>query len=237
MKSKDFKSFEEAKNYAKLNPGSTIVKEIKYVVNLQPTEKNIVQDDSAKNLDLQTFLKSFHELKKLIYETLDLDEIISYGNNNLYRLEASVSQSNYSENDRQNLFDLRQKFNDIQAFHDELEDIQYMQYKEEFNESISKFYSILDSLQELEISKAIQKEIRELIIKSESSMTSSKATQNKAYLDGINKLNINRPNCYKCGDLMQIRTGESKHFWGCTNFPNCWGIKSLNKKELQIIGK
>ena len=31
--------------------------------------------------------------------------------------------------------------------------------------------------------------------------------------------------------------GESKHFWGCTNFPNCWGIKSLNKKELQIIGK
>ena len=58
MKSKDFKSFEEAKNYAQLNPGSTIVKEIKYVVNLQPTEKNIVQDESAKNLDLQTFLKS-----------------------------------------------------------------------------------------------------------------------------------------------------------------------------------
>ena len=188
-------------------------------------------------LDPEDLSKSLHKLKKLIFKSLNLEEIISYGNDNLDSLEASVSQLNVSEDDRNLLFDLSKKFKGIHSFYDELEDIQYMQYKDEFEESIGKFYKILETLDELEISKIVQKEIRELIVKSESSISSIKARKDKAYSDGINSLNNNRPTCIKCGKLMQVRNGENTHFWGCTDFPTCRGIKWFNNEELKIIGK
>lgn len=198
-----------------------------------PNESNV----EFEILDPEALSKSLHKLKKLIFQSLNLEEIISYGNDNLDRLEASVSQLSVSEDDRNLLFDLSKKFKGIHSFYDELEDIQYMQYKDEFEESIGKFYKILETLDELEISKIVQKEIRELIVKSESSISSIKARKDKAYYDGINSLNNNRPNCIKCGKLMQVRNGENTHFWGCTDFPTCRGIKWFNSKELKIIGK
>lgn len=39
--------------------------------------------------------------------------------------------------------------------------------------------------------------------------------------------NISSPECPDCGGLMQIRNGKYGAFWGCTNYPNCVGIKKV----------
>ena len=144
---------------------------------------------------------------------------------------------NYSETDKTLLFDLSNKFKAIKMFSEELEDIKYMQYKEEFEESIGKFYEIIETLGGLEIIKIIQKEIRELVIKTDSSISSSSAKKSKTLSDGINRLNTNRPICIKCNNKMVLREGNFVPFWGCSTFPDCWGKKWLNNEELEILGK
>ena len=89
----------------------------------------------------------------------------------------------------------------------------------------------------LEIIKVIQKEIRELIAKKDSAISSSSAKKAKALSAAISKLNENRPICIKCNNKMVLREGNSSYFWGCSIFPDCWRTKWLNKKELQILGK
>ena len=187
-------------------------------------------------LSSNDFSKVINKLQKLIHESLNFEEILSYGAENLQHLEISLTNSiGFTEDDRKLLYDLTEKFNYIKIFNDELEDIKYMQYKDEFEESIGKFYEVLKILDGLEISKIILKEIRELMIKKDSSISSIKAKQEKTLASGINALNENRPICKKCENKMVIRKGENIYFWGCSTFPSCFGRKWFTKKELQMI--
>tara|TARA_B100002003_G_C14090745_1_gene524658 strand:- start:112 stop:1296 length:1185 start_codon:yes stop_codon:yes gene_type:complete len=189
-------------------------------------------------LNPEAFSKSLNELKTLIYKSLNLEEILAYGNDYLPNLEISAIKSmDYSEADKTLIFDLSNKLKAIKMFSEEFEDIKYMQYKEEFEESIGKFYEIIETLGRLEIIKVIQKEIRELIAKKDSAISSSSAKKAKALSAAISKLNENRPICIKCNNKMVLREGNSSYFWGCSIFPDCWRTKWLNKKELQILGK
>ena len=195
---------------------------------------------TLKNDNLDEVTEYLKVLKTLIYTSFNADEILSYGNEHLPHLKISVKNNNdSSENDKRLLLkDLSKKFKAIQIFSDEIEDTKYMEYKEEFQKSIDKFYEINETLDGLEIINVIKKEIRELIIKKDSSISSSKAKQEKSVADGINALNENRPICTKCNkEKMVIREGNGSYFWGCPTYPDCWGRKWFNKKELQILGK
>lgn len=209
--------------------------------NIDNNDKETGQNESISKIEIlnpETFSKSLNELQTLIYKSLNLEEILSYGNEHLPHLENSVTKStDYSETDKTLLFDSSNKFNAIKMFSEELEDIKYMQYKEEFEESIGKFFEIIETLDETEIIKVIQKEIRELITKKDSAISSSSAKKAKAHSAGINTLNENRPICTKCNNKMVLREGNGFHFWGCSIFPDCWGKKWLNNKELQILGE
>ena len=209
--------------------------------NIDNNDEESVQNESISKTEIlnpETFSKSLNELKTLIYKSLNLEEILAYGNEHLPNLEISAIKSmNYSETDKTLLFDLSNKFKAIKMFSEELEDIKYMQYKEEFEESIGKFYEIIETLGGLEIIKIIQKEIRELVIKTDSSISSSSAKKSKTLSDGINRLNTNRPICIKCNNKMVLREGNFVPFWGCSTFPDCWGKKWLNNEELEILGK
>jgi len=50
---------------------------------------------------------------------------------------------------------------------------------------------------------------------SDTSIKGSNAPQSQAVV----------PNCPKCGDLMQRRTGKFGDFWGCVNYPDCRGTR------------
>jgi len=48
----------------------------------------------------------------------------------------------------------------------------------------------------------------------------------------IKKANVNSGEvlCPKCGAPMKIRKGQYGSFYGCTNYPNCDGVRKINKK-------
>ena len=205
---------------------------------LNCNDKTILFND-PENSNREELTEPLNELKTLIYTSLNLQEILSYGNEHLPHLEISVTNSNDSSGTDKRLLldDLSKKFNAIKIFYEELEDIKYMEYKEEFEESIGKFYEILETLDELEITKVVQKEIRELVIKKDSSISSFTAKQEKSVTDGINALNENRPICNMCQNKMNVCKGESVYFWGCSIFPKCYGRRWFTKEEKQMVGQ
>ena len=40
------------------------------------------------------------------------------------------------------------------------------------------------------------------------------------------------PDCPRCGTRMRLRTGDFTPFFGCSEYPNCFGKKNLTKKQL-----
>ena len=106
--------------------------------NIDNNDEETVQNESiskTKILNPEAFSKSLNELKTLIYKSLNLEEILSNGNNQLQLLELSASESDYySAKSSRLLYVLKKRFNAIQNFSEELKDIKYMQYKEEFEE-------------------------------------------------------------------------------------------------------
>ena len=45
-------------------------------------------------------------------------------------------------------------------------------------------------------------------------------------------LQSSAPDCPRCGARMRLRTGDFTPFFGCSEFPNCYGKKNLTKKQL-----
>lgn len=43
------------------------------------------------------------------------------------------------------------------------------------------------------------------------------------------------PSCTKCNHNLTIREGKGTYFWGCPDFPNCWGKRFLTKEEQSWI--
>jgi len=191
------------------------------------------------NGSFEEIQRSLNEFKTLVYTSLNLDEILSYGDELLPHLQKLIKSSSDSNEDHQRLLfeDINKKYNAIRSFSDELDDIEFMEFVEEFEESLGKFYEILEVINGLEIVKVVQKEIRELIVKKDSAITSSTSKHEKTITDGINKLNIHRPTCTKCESKMVIRKGNNVYFWGCSTFPGCFSRRWFTNEESAMVGQ
>jgi len=47
----------------------------------------------------------------------------------------------------------------------------------------------------------------------------------------IRVLEQHPPSCTKCNNNLIIREGKGTYFWGCPDFPKCWGKRFLTKEE------
>lgn len=53
----------------------------------------------------------------------------------------------------------------------------------------------------------------------------------KVLVNRINILERFPPKCTKCDNSLIIREGNGIYFWGCPDFPDCWGKRYLTKEE------
>ena len=54
---------------------------------------------------------------------------------------------------------------------------------------------------------------------------------NNEFSGRIRVLEEYAPKCTKCDHKLIIREGKGTYFWGCPNFPDCWGKRWLTKEE------
>ena len=50
-------------------------------------------------------------------------------------------------------------------------------------------------------------------------------------------LTIHAPTCRRCGATMTLRERkrDQRHFWGCPQFPSCASIRSLSRREREVL--
>lgn len=146
-------------------------------------------------------------------------------------------KAEFTYEDIENLKIIGRQIKALQAFLEEKEDLCDIDTQEDAIEAIEHLHSIAETLKNLAVSKRIQKEIRDLSQR-KFQMPSYPEKQEPAIATSVlQKLYNKTPACPKCGLHMVIREGGETLFWGCQRFPDCWGKRRLNKRELDLLPK
>jgi len=111
------------------------------------------------------------------------------------------------------------------------EDIEYCKSKESINQVIADFQSLVGEIERDEmLAKRIHAYLRIcsekiLLLPSETIIKGERKRFQRTYNYGT------PPRCPKCNMLMLVRESSYGHFWGCIDFPSCWGKRSVNYKS------
>ena len=113
------------------------------------------------------------------------------------------------------------------------EDIEYCKSKESIDILISDFHDIASEIEKDEnISIRIQTFIRECIEKKEKLPSEMIANENRREIQSFGQ----PPHCPKCNKLLVLRDSSRGYFWGCIDFPRCWGkIRASSKKKKDTL--
>ena len=111
------------------------------------------------------------------------------------------------------------------------EDIEYCKSKESIDILISDFHDIASAIEKDEnISLRIQTFIRECIEKKEKLPSEMIANEKRREIQSFGQ----PPHCPKCNKLLVLRDSSRGYFWGCIDFPSCWGKKNARVIYNQI---
>ena len=122
----------------------------------------------------------------------------------------------------------------IDNIKDLAEDIEYCKSKESIDILISDFHDIANEIEEDEyISKKIQTYVRVCLEKKHLLPSEMIANEKRKKIQSFGQ----PPHCPKCEKLMVLRDSSRGYFWGCIDFPGCWGkINASSKKEKGSLG-
>ena len=114
------------------------------------------------------------------------------------------------------------------------EEIEYCNSKESIDLLISDFHDIASEIEKEEsISKRIQTYVRRCLEKKRSLPSEMIANEKRKKIQSFGQ----PPNCPKCEKLMVLRDSSRGYFWGCIDFPGCWGkINASSKKKKDALG-
>lgn len=83
----------------------------------------------------------------------------------------------------------------------------------------------------------IQKEVRELAERRRSLPPGAERQQSRKLAQARFTLEAQKKICgHKgCDSMLTLREGSASFFWGCKNFPECWGRRPLTKDEQKLL--
>ncbi|NOI26856.1 topoisomerase DNA-binding C4 zinc finger domain-containing protein [Vibrio mediterranei] len=186
------------------------------------------------NMDISTKVKQVYELTRY---SLDESEIINVGSELLQSLRTlwNAHRQSFSREDIERLKDCGLAIKSLKDFCIEKEDFDYLRTKEDVDDVIEGLHDIIERLHGCAITGKISKDIR-ILISNRNTLPHSKDRDIDARLKSARlALQSNAPTCKKCGRMMILREGNGSYFWGCNDFPNCWGKKFLTGKEYELI--
>lgn len=186
------------------------------------------------NMDISTKVKQVYELTRY---GLDESEIINVGSELLQSLRSlwKDSRQSFSREDIEKLKDCALAIESLKDFSIEKEDFDYLRTKEDIDDVIEGLHDIIERLHGCAIAGKVSKEIR-ILISNRNILPHSKDRDIDERLKSARlTLQSNAPTCKKCGKIMILREGKGSYFWGCNDFPNCWGKKFLTDNEYELF--
>lgn len=185
-------------------------------------------------MDISTKVKQVYELTRY---GLDESEIITLGSELLQNLRLlwKERRHDFSSEDIEKLKDCTRAIESLKDFAVEKEDFDYLRTKEDIDDVIEGLYEIIECLHGCAITGKVSKEIR-ILVSNRNTLPKSKDRDIGERLKSARlTLQSNPPSCRKCGRIMILRESKGSYFWGCNDFPNCWGKKRLTDNEYELI--
>jgi len=110
------------------------------------------------------------------------------------------------------------------------EDIEYCKSKESINQIIADFQNLVGEIERGEmLAKRIHAYLRicseKILLLPTEPIIKGKGKRFQRFHNYGSP-----PRCPKCNMLMLVRESSYGHFWGCVDFPSCWGKRSINQK-------
>ena len=123
---------------------------------------------------------------------------------------------------------IKELLNAIDDYENIISEIQELHCKETALNIIEELSDINDFFMECEVlSKIISTSIRHV-----EQLLPNLSTCGRSELDKrIKVLEQHAPQCTKCSNKLIVRQGNGTYFWGCPDFPDCWGKRWLTKEE------
>ncbi len=181
--------------------------------------------------------KNVEQVRALFLSTYCEQKLVSRGEEILRELRSKwkKERASFTSDIVAELKTYSEAIEAIKDFELEKEDFNYLRSKEDIDDVIANVFQILDKLASFPVSKKIAKDVRDLELKRQTLPNSDERVVERKKSEAERTLKSNPPQCKKCGQNMMLREGNGSYFWGCRDFPTCWGKKYLTKDELAII--
>lgn len=118
----------------------------------------------------------------------------------------------------------------IDEYEEILADLKNLQCQEDAKNTIEDLLKVKDVFKGYSIVKVIDIRIKDIKEK----LPALKLCKDPV-TERIKVLEKHAPKCTKCAKSMIIREGNGSYFWGCPDFPECWGKRWLTKEEEQWL--
>jgi len=184
-----------------------------------------------------TNAEKIKNLLNIVYNELDEEKLLSESDGllNSLRIDWRTNSGGFSDKDIEILKKTTRQVESIRRFSEEVEELPYLEYKEDVDEVMKNLFSIIESIDDLQIALRVKKEIRELTEKRKNLPNQFEIEAKQIKYRAVSELESKLKSCKKCGAIMVIRETKNSYFWGCPNFPNCWYKSPLKKEELDVL--
>jgi len=182
---------------------------------------------------------SISSLMHIIQNEINEEKFISKSEEIIDSLRKcwKLQKDDFTEIDIKLLKKIASQVEAIKEFAEILETLPHLGFTEDVDETIQELGLILEKVRGLPISARVQKEIRELSERRSRLPSRKDVEKNAKFFRALNKLEANTYICKKCGAKMVVKIGNGYFFWGCPNFPYCWGKRWFTKDERNILAE
>ena len=115
----------------------------------------------------------------------------------------------------------------IAEFMEAMEERSYITHQEDVEELVAQFAKISDALPNCRFAGRAEKEARELV-----ELHTKLPTRFQIEAERLRK---QEPPCPKCGSKLVLRESMHGLFWGCREFPLCYGKLNLTREQAELL--
>lgn len=110
------------------------------------------------------------------------------------------------------------------------DELSSVKFKEDAESILEELMEIREILLDYKILNIIEVTIRNAKDKIDSLMYKTNPITKRIHI-----LERHAPKCTKCDQKLIVREGNGAYFWGCKDFPKCWGRRYFTKEENEYI--
>lgn len=177
------------------------------------------------------------EIESIARDSLSVSELTMKLNHKLQRLRAlySADQSLFTDDNLRYLKNAARIPKLIGEFSETLEEAEYITHREDAEELLGRFAEIQQQLDGCAISGRVAKEARQVLESYNTLPQRWRSTEEQPKSKLEHHLRAVAPKCPRCSKTLVLRESMYGLFWGCRDFPACYGKQRLNSEQAKLL--